>query len=360
MFLFYFLSIPFAITAFENSYEIERSFEVYNTNHYCRLPKSITGKEIWSCNNHQFEYSTCEVLCPSGYILSSEKSTMSCECGDSSLDPSIEYPASCHWNDQDEVAHCVYDEDSNSEQTEEEFIESENIENQCVQLAPPINGTISCTNAFYENSLCKYNCENDPYEMIFPAESSQRKCICRDAENGKKGCYWTKNSQPVGSCSPSPEYFIENIELGCDALPEVANAYTFLNCDNSNNFESTCEYTCEQDFRISSIGRISTCDCYRKRGEYQCNWSRNLNKHCVPAPRWYRKFDRNYRVATKQGLTNVLADMDTLYDDVDQWANERSASIRRLRRKRSIMMSRRINDMDEAMTRIRTPSNRLL
>lgn len=335
-------------SAFEMDVMVERSMPLYSNTNYCRLPKSPSGKEIWSCSDHQNEASTCEVLCPAGFKLSdSANKLMTCSCAAPEGQDTIHYPDDCHWSGHSVISQCVFDSDNAGGLTEEEYVTQNSIDNSCVALAPPENGSIDCTNAFYEGSMCRYSCTNDPLEMIFPAAASQRKCICREAENGKNGCYWSKNSQPLGNCFATPEYFIEEVNLGCEAVPaDLPNAYTTLTCSDTNAFDSNCEYTCAADFRIDSIGRGSTCDCYRKKGVYECNWSRNLDKHCVPAPRWYRKFNREYRQVQREGDAVKLAEMDALYDDVDTWANDRSVAIQKERKRRAIRMQRTINEQN--------------
>lgn len=193
-------------------------------------------------------------------------------------------------------------------------------------LSPPINGDITCSNQFKANSKCKFTCHKQPAEFIFPSKVSQRKCQC----SPDKGCKWTKSKLPDRECQPGPSDFVHQ----CQGFPTTKFHpinYTSIECDDSNRHDSLCEIVCTTGFMLVQQpsfekGRRSKCVCSRLKGNYACVWTKSLaDKICVPAPRWYRKFRREYLKAKSVGKN--LRDLEIEYYKVDSLAVENSKRI---------------------------------
>ena len=335
------------------SHDIEFTMEVNSTPQSCRLPSSITGKEIWSCTDLNSANSVCSVSCPAGYKLSNSVSSMTCGCDDSSsLDPSdpsnddeygdidilnLGFP--CQWDNKKSIGHCVIDEDYDGDETD---LEVDADDNYCIGLQAPQNGNLACTNGFKEGTTCLSKCDNEPYEFLYPGKAGRRKCRCHH----KKGCYWTKPKISNGSCQPAPSDFQQT----CSAVPtketSSLNDYTTITCDDSNNHGSKCQFKCAKDFTAkhhNSHGIRSRCHCSRKRGIYSCDWTKELeNRICVPTDRWFRRWDHRYIKAEKEGADQtILEQMQAEYEEVEQIQSDFEALKLRKRRRRSLRRSQR-------------------
>jgi len=283
-----------AINDNEYNAEVEKSLSVLEAGKMCTVPQTPNNGGTWGCSDSNKENSLCTLSCPVGYKSSNEAaSSRTCTCS-VSYDGPIEIDEGCEW-DNTEAVDCIEDTD---------FTDS------CQPLSAPENGTMTCTNGANQGSVCDFDCQDETY-FILPDKSSRRRCKCSE----RKGCWWTRTDN---YCQPPP------IDPVCDALPSEPNQWTSYVCDNepTNNHGTACSFHCDDGWRLNQRGHNFYCRCARKRGQYSCGWSRNWSedKHCVPAPSWYRKWVRSYNKAKRRGedVSDLLAD----YNTVDAWAHD--------------------------------------
>jgi len=292
--------------------EASRSFSVEAADDTCGALSDPGNGGVWSCTNSNAESSHCTLSCPNGYKPSDNSGTdTTCTCS-TEYDGPIVIELGCAWDNQN-VATCVEDTDYSD---------------SCIELSAPENGTMSCSDGFNSGTMCTFTC-NDPTDLIYPAKSSKRRCKCKDG----KGCFWTRTDN---YCGPPP------IEPECSAvdtyIDSPMNEYTSVICDDANNHGSICEWVCAADFRLNGRGRRSRCKCKRKQGIYSCEWSREFeDRHCVPAPRYYRKWHRKYNKASRTGDSAWQSELQADYDKVSVWADDELSQKYRRRRDTSLV-----------------------
>lgn len=291
--------------------EVELELDVRSADNTCDGLTAPGNGGAWLCTDSNIDGSVCDLGCPEGFVASDESAeTQTCTC-ETEEDGPIIIQLGCSWTTS----------------TAPTCVEDEEYRDSCIALSPPENASMECTDGFYEGTLCKFTCTNDP-DVMMPDKTGRRRCKCRE----DRGCFWTRSE---GTCQAFP------ISPECDAAPTVfENTYTDLICDDTNNHGSTCEYTCAADFRLNQRGRRSRCRCLRRRGVYNCTWTRDYDdKWCVPAPRWYRKWNRAYAKAERRGDEALMQELTDEYAEVNAWADEELSFAgsmgRRLRRRRS-------------------------
>merc|ERR1712110_878714 len=296
----------------EYNTEVEKSLNLQEADKICTALPAVSNGGSWSCSSTNSENSVCTLTCPVGYMSSNTGAdTKTCGCSVDDAGP-IVIDLGCDWDNSVSV----------------DCVEDTTFTDSCQPLSAPENGTMTCTDTSNEGSICDFKCEDDTY-YILPDKSSRRRCKCND----KKGCWWTRTDN---YCQPPP------IDPVCPELPSEPNQWTEYICDNepSNNHGTACTFTCDDGWRLNQRGHNFFCRCARKRGQYTCGWSQGWSedKHCVPAPSWYRKWVRAYNKAHRRGedVSQLIAD----YNEVDQWAHDTLSEQKPIpsRKRRSVSM----------------------
>lgn len=191
--------------------------------------------------------------------------------------------------------------------------------NSCTALTPPINGTMQCSDGFFQGSTCEFSCQAHPKEYIFPLQAVRKKCLCGKKTKAPEECKWTKSRYTQALCL-TPKIKTTH---QCESLPYFDHMFTKVYCDLGRNHGSKCEVICEKDFKI--VGDSLECNCHRKRGQYLCHWNKPLdNKYCSPLPRWYRKWHRKYRKAVKRNNFVLRNQLMETYKIVTKYATPES------------------------------------